>query len=361
MIVRIRLCKEKVLFPNFLKCIIAKDFIRMAKFIISLLISFIIFIYAKPAICLGKIVNPKETYTYKILEEDISQLRSQYGTILSIRTIGESHFGKKIFAIRMGKGDKHVVMVGAHHGREWMTSSLMMNMLEFYADAYQKNKSLGPFSPAIFDEVSLWFVPMLNPDGVAIQQGYHVNYPPLKRHHLLILNGGSNNFLRWKANGQGIDLNRQYPSGWEELPKEPQLPSYQFYRGEKPFEAKEVRALAHFTKEIGPLMAVAYHSSGREIYWKYKNKYEQRDKKLAWKLSMLTGYELSTPPSAAVGGGYTDWFITAFERPGFTIEICPLVKETSPPLIYFDEEWERNKFVGIFLATEARKLADGAN
>lgn len=332
----------------------------MAKFFISFLLIFLVSIPLKPAIGIGKIINPKEMYTYKILEEDVSQFRSRYGSILTIKTIGESYFGKNILAIRLGKGDKHVVMVGAHHGREWVTSSLMMNMLEFYAEAYQENKPLGPFSPAVFDEVSLWFVPMLNPDGVDIQQGNHTNYPPIMRRHLFILNGGSNNFSRWKANGQGIDLNRQYPSGWEELPKEPQIPSYQFYRGEKPFQAKEVKALANFTKGINPLIAVAYHSSGREIYWKYKNKYEERDKKLAWKLSMLTGYELGTPPPAAVGGGYTDWFITAFERPGFTIEICPLVKETSPSLVYFDEEWERNKFVGIFLATEARKLAERA-
>lgn len=332
----------------------------MAKFFISFLLFCLIFIPAKSAIGIGKIINPKETYTYKILEDDLSQLRSRYDQVLTVRMIGESHFGKKIFAVRLGRGDKHVVMVGAHHGREWMTSSLMMNMLEFYAEAYQENKLLGPYSPAIFDEVSLWFVPMLNPDGVEIQQGHHMNYSPSTRQHLLILNGGSNNFLRWKANGQGIDLNRQYPSGWEDLPKEPQLPSYQFYRGEKPFEAIEVRALANFTKGINPLMAVAYHSSGREIYWKYKNKYEKRDKTLAWKLSMLTGYKLSMPPPAAVGGGYTDWFITAFERPGFTIEICPLVRETSPSLVFFDEEWERNKFVGIFLATEAKKLAERA-
>lgn len=332
----------------------------MAKFMISFLLLVFISIPAKPAICKEKTIEPKEPYTYKVLEEDVSQLKSRFGSILKITSIGESYFGKKIFAIRLGRGDKHVVMVGAHHGREWMTASLMMNMLEEYAEAYQEKKTIGPFSSSILDDVSIWFIPMLNPDGVEIQQGNINKYPPLMRQHLLILNKGSNNFSRWKANGQGIDLNRQYPSGWEELPKEPMLPSYQFYRGEKPLEAMEVQALASFTKRINPLMAVAYHSSGREIYWKYKNKFEDRDKKLAWKLSVLTGYELSTPLPAATGGGYTDWFITAFERPGFTIEICPSVKETSPSLAFFDEEWERNKFVGIFLATEAKKLAERA-
>lgn len=122
-------------------------------------------------------------------------------------------------------------------------------------------------------------------------------------------------------------------------------------------EATEALALVHFTYEVDPLIAVAYHSSGREIYWKYKNRFEKRDKKIAWKLSSLTGYELSMPPPHAVGGGFTDWFIATFNRPGFTIEICPTVKEKSPPLSMFEEEWEKNKWVGVFLAEEAKKMS----
>jgi g-D-glutamyl-meso-diaminopimelate peptidase len=39
-----------------------------------------------------------------------------------------------------------------------------------------------------------------------------------------------------------------------------------------------------------------------------------------------------------------------------TIEVSPLVGETSPPLSVFKAEWERNKFVGLTLAEEARSL-----
>ncbi len=46
-----------------------------------------------------------------------------------------------------------------------------MKMLEKYAIAYKQEKKLGSYSPQLLDEVSIWFVPMINPDGVSIQQG----------------------------------------------------------------------------------------------------------------------------------------------------------------------------------------------
>ena len=40
-----------------------------------------------------------------------------------------------------------------------------------------KEKQLGSYSPQLLDEVSIWFVPMINPDGVSIQQGNLSVYP----------------------------------------------------------------------------------------------------------------------------------------------------------------------------------------
>ena len=38
------------------------------------------------------------------------------------------------------------------------------------------------------------------------------------------MNEGLENFERWKANGIGMDLNRQYPAGWKSLSNEPRFP-----------------------------------------------------------------------------------------------------------------------------------------
>ena len=69
-------------------------------------------------------------------------------------------------------------------------------------------------------------------------------------------------------------------------------------------------------------------------------------------------YKLSKPETDAGGGGFTDWFISTYHRPAMTVEISYLVGETNPPLSIFQKEWKRNRYVGIKLAKEAKKMAN---
>lgn len=306
----------------------------------------------------AKIVEVNRPYSYEMLEDDLSKINQSYKEKIKIKSIGKTHFGRDIWAIRLGKGKKNVVLIGSHHGREWMTSMMLMKMLESYSATYNESWFLGFKSHQIFNDVSIWFVPMLNPDGVAIQQNDFKGFPSKHQKLLVKMNDGSDNFKRWKANGMGIDLNRQYPAGWESLDQQPDSPWYRFYKGDKPLESKEVESLTKFIEEINPAIAVAYHTAGREIFWNYKNGINlKRDKRIAKKISKLTGYKLALPKKNAIGGGFTDWFITTYHRPAMTIEISYLVGETNPPLSVFQKEWKRNRNVGIKLAKEAKKIS----
>jgi g-D-glutamyl-meso-diaminopimelate peptidase len=305
----------------------------------------------------SEIINTHEPYSYEVLERDLKELKAVYPKELTIKKIGLTHFNRSIYAVKLGKGEQNIVLIGSHHGREWLTSMLLMKKLETYTKAYQCNEKLNNIPIKLLDEVSIWFIPMLNPDGVTIQQNNLSLFPVKHREKLKNMNQGSDHFERWKANGMGVDLNRQYPAGWKRLGKEPTKPYYQFYKGKKPLEANEVKILTTFIHDIDPLVAVAYHSAGREVYWNYFNgKHLLRDRQIAMKIAKLTKYKLAKPPKHAVGAGFTDWFITDYHRPAMTIEISPLVGEASPPLSVFKEEWQRNQFVGITLVKEARKL-----
>lgn len=305
----------------------------------------------------AKIVKVDEPYTSKRLQQDLEKLNEKYRGQIEIKSIGTTHFGKEIWGIKLGRGKTNIVLIGAHHGREWLTSALLMNMLENYAEAYQNGKRMGFRSTDILNQVSIWFIPMLNPDGVSIQQTILESFPANHQKQLLLMNDGSKNFKRWKANGMGVDLNRQYPAGWKQLNQQPSKPSYAFYKGKRPLEAKEVIALTQFIKEINPTIAVAYHTAGREIFWNYKNGENlNRDYKIAKRISRITNYKLANPDPEAFGGGFTDWFITTYHKPALTIEISYLVGDTSPPLSVFKKEWKRNKYVGLLLAREAKKM-----
>ncbi|MBT2614804.1 MULTISPECIES: M14 family zinc carboxypeptidase [unclassified Bacillus (in: firmicutes)] len=297
-----------------------------------------------------------EVYSPEQMEMDLQRIQKQYE--LDVQIIGQTEKGKNIKAVRLGKGKKTILLVGSHHGREWLSSILLMRMLEEYAAAYRAGKPVGEFPSESLDEVSIWFIPMLNPDGVSIQQGDLSNLNVLEKAAVWKMNQYSTNWSRWKANAKGIDLNRQYPAGWKEVMSHETKPTYQFYKGGQPLEAAEVKALTDFTKEIDPLIAVSYHTSGREIFWHYKNKRKNmaRDYGIAKRTAEMTGYELTFPEKEAVGSGFTDWFITEFSRPGMTIELSYLVNETNPPLTVFPEEWKRNRLVGIMLVKEAKHL-----
>jgi len=297
----------------------------------------------------------EESYSFHRMEKDLSELQQKYKSEVKVKSIGKTEFGRPIWAIKLGVGKKNIVMVGAHHGREWLTSMLLMKMVDTYAHGYHESKNVGSHSTRVLDEVSIWFVPMLNPDGVIIQQNQINAFPYKHQAHLKRMNAGLTQFSRWKANGMGVDLNRQYPADWDKLSQVSSVPYYQFYKGHQPIEAKEVQALVRFIKEVNPSIAVAYHTAGREIYWRYKNgRYLIRDYFIARSISKLTGYQLAKPAKEATGGGFTDWFITTYHRPALTIEISYLVGETNPPVSVFPIEWEHNKYVGLRLAEKAK-------
>jgi g-D-glutamyl-meso-diaminopimelate peptidase len=327
----------------------------MKRMMLSLLALCFIF----PSTTIGsEIVYPAQVYTYKEMMRDINILKERYPGELHVKVIGVSTFGRDIPAIKLGQGQNNVLFIGSHHGREWLTTNLLMEMVEVYTKAYHRKESLYGYDTSILNDVSIWFVPMLNPDGVTLQQQGPDEFPFTYKEVLLEMNENDLDFKKWKANGVGIDLNRQYPAGWDQITGDSPNASFHYYKGTKPLEADEVRALVRFTYEIDPSIAVSYHSSGRVLYWYYNNRPHlvKRDKRIAEKFSKITGYELAEPPKTAVGGGYTDWFITEFMRPAFTAEISFDVTETNPPLYVLPEEWRRNKTIGLMIATEANKI-----
>lgn len=304
------------------------------------------------------IVNEEEVYSYNVLVEDIEQLKSYYPALIEYKVIGETHFGRNIFAVKLGNGPSSLFINSSHHAREWMTTSLVMEMIEKYAANYYSNGEIDGYSVReILNSTSIWFVPMVNPDGVTLQQEGLAAFPKEFHTDLIEMNDGSTNFTRWKANALGIDLNRQYPADWESE-SDVLSPSWEGYKGERPFQSKETIAIRDFTLEIDPEIAVAYHSSGRILFWYFYNRPEHsfRDYQLAKEFAEITGYRLIDTTVEPSGKGFSDWFIQEFGRPAFTPEIGEYVEDQPVPLEEFQEIWENNKSVGLWLATEAYEM-----
>jgi g-D-glutamyl-meso-diaminopimelate peptidase len=305
------------------------------------------------------IVNPNKVYTYNQMVSDIQKLKAVYPDLIKVKIIGKSEYGRNIYAISLGKGPANVFINGAHHAREWITTNLNMYMANQYAEAYIQNKKINGYDArSILNSSTIWFVPMVNPDGVTLQQEGLKAFPKSLHSSLLKMNEGSKNFKRWKANAKGIDLNRQYKAGWESI-KSPKKPSYKNYKGPAPETAAETKVILKFVKDINPEMAVSYHSSGKILYWNYKQSKSlyTRDLVYAKTIGKMTGYSLVYPKkNAPGGGGFTDWFVSVQKKPAFTPEVAKAVYETNPPLSEFSSTWKENQAVGLFVAKEGENL-----
>ncbi|MEW8985419.1 MAG: M14 family zinc carboxypeptidase [Bacillus sp. (in: firmicutes)] len=312
---------------------------------------------AKNGAWIPDIVNPRKVYTYDEMVSDIMEFKKHYPDLVTVQTIGKSVDGRNIYAFKLGNGPKEILLNGSHHAREHMTTNLLMEMADQYLQSYEKGTIFADYSVRnILNKTSMWFVPMVNPDGVTlVQKGAYSTKNPS---YVLLLNNGSYNFSEWKANVRGVDLNRQYPANWENIRGNTGKPAPSHFKGYKPLSEPEALALYEFTKAHNFKIATAYHSSGEILYWYFKQSGSNysRDYRIAQKYQRLTGYSLVQPTTNPSGGGFTDWFIQDIKMPGFTPEISPYTYGKPVPVSRFDSIWNENKAAGLMLANEALGL-----
>ncbi|WP_409302938.1 M14 family zinc carboxypeptidase [Peribacillus sp. SCS-155] len=308
-------------------------------------------------------VNPNQVYSYSDMIADIKELKRAYPDLIQYKSIGKSEYGRNIYAVSLGTGPSKVFINGSHHAREWMTTTVNMNMIDKYAFAYKKQQKLGGYDvQKLLKNTTIWFIPMVNPDGVTLQQGGLKYFPKSVHSAIIKMNNGSKNFKRWKANAKGVDLNRQYNAKWYGI-EGPNSPSYKNYRGKAPHTAREVQAVLSFVNSIDPEVSISYHSSGQIIFWNYEQSGSRytRDYAYAKTLGKMTGYDLVYPKSFKSGGGFSDWFSRTTLKPAFTIEIAPYAGETHVPVSRFPGVWQKNSTIGLYVSQEGFKLFDKRN
>lgn len=305
------------------------------------------------------LVDGNQVYTYQVMERDLERLAAAYPDLVSYESLGQTRYTRDIWAVKLGRGDTTLLLNGAHHAREWMTTSVLMKMIDTYAEAYYDQASLSYYDVrSLLDQVTIWIVPMVNPDGVILSQQGTSGLSDSLSNTLVRYNGNSTNFKRWKANMDGVDLNRQYPSGWSGIRNDAAHPWYQNYKGKQAAQADEVSLMMELTARVNPEMTISYHSSGNIIFWHYRtlSQYVERDKAIAQVLGQMTGYSLVKPEKNPSGGGYKDWFIETYQRPGYTIEIGDYSGEGPLALAQFDKVWSENRLVGLYAAKTSYDL-----
>lgn len=277
----------------------------------------------------------------------VKQIRTlkKYYPFINVETIGTSVLGNPIQEIRIGKGSKKVHMNASFHANEWITTMVLMTLVNQYLISLTNRTAIrGINTINLYNEVELSIVPLVNPDGVDLV----LNGPPTSRRDEVVnFNEGSNEFVHWKANIRGVDLNNQFPANWEiEMErKEPKSPAPRDYPGNSCLSEPEAIAMADLMKKNHYDRILAFHTQGEEFYWGYEGFEPPESEVLAKEFERVSGYKAIRNVDSHAG--FKDWYIQEFKRPGFTLELGRGINPL--PLSQFNDILQ--KVEGIFLAS----------
>ena len=267
-------------------------------------------------------------FSYAESQRTLQRLTRRFPALERL-ALTETPYGRQIEALVLGSGPRRVLVSAAHHGNEAITGQALLQVLEQLLEAAARDQRLGCRSErCLLQTVTLCLVPLVNPDGADLAAGCVAPDSPLYRSALAIARQyPAIPFpTGWKANGAGVDLNLNYPAGFDravacKAARGFSRPAPRDYPGRAPLDQPEAAALAELTCRFAPHIALALHTQGREIYWRYGDYADPAAQNLGQQMADATGYTLCDPPAYSSNAGYKDWFVTRFRRPGYTIEL----------------------------------------
>lgn len=257
-------------------------------------------------------------------EKFINSLCNEY-SFVTRETVGKSLCIREIQCLKIGSDNDPVLFSAAFHGMEWLTSLLVLTFTKRISESIYNNTLLYDIDiKSALNHRGLMVVPCVNPDGVEISLNgtqTAMACAPLVNE---ILRGGSS--ARWQANARGVDINHNFNANWEALHKLEEEsgitgPAPTRYGGPYPDSEPETQTMVNLCEKIRFRQVFAFHSQGEEIYWYFGENTPPSAEVIGKNMAQLSGYKLAQPEGLAIGGGFKDWFIEKFSRPGFTIEI----------------------------------------
>ena len=112
------------------------------------------------------IVFTNVSYNSNLLRQNLNMLLRSY-PFLNVQTVGNSVLGKPIYVVKLGHGARKVFYSASIHANEWITTPVLMKFVEDYCISYVNRSNLYGYSIRnLFNSVSIYIMPMVNPDGV---------------------------------------------------------------------------------------------------------------------------------------------------------------------------------------------------
>ena len=278
----------------------------------------------------ASIVDPYRLYPYEQMTADLAALEARYPDLVSVSSIGRSVEGREIPVFRLGRGAREILVCAAMHAREYETTNYIMTVAEQYCQAYEADAwYCGLSYRKLLDGVCFVIVPQLNPDGVVIAQGgtpYANEHPELL--DFPITDGWRGNYACWKANANGVDLNRNWPYAWGTTVISKRASSAG-YAGPEAASEPETRAMLALIEQTQFYAFCSFHSAGDCIYWNDASNSEALRERLypsVKRIADFIGY--SVVPGEDIkryGGCMINFARATYEKLCITVELGPYV------------------------------------
>lgn len=278
---------------------------------------------------LEQIYKSKDVYKYT--QNRLGELNKNYSDITYLFSAGKSVKQRDLSVLTVGKGSRKIFINASHHPREYMGTILTLNQAQYILEAYASNQTIdGSNLKTLLDnEVTFYFMPLVNPDGVQI-----------------CVNGSPSYYF----NANKVDLNHNYDADWfKKITKT-------YSTGTSAFSEPETQAIKTLCENTGFDLTIAYHAAGDIIYWYYgqQGAVKTRDFAYANVLKKTTGYSLvSTVDYKSSSSGFKDWCVQKLKIPSFTLEIGGKRGLLKPvEWSQYNSVWQKNKLVPIRIAKQ---------
>ncbi len=289
-------------------------------------------------------------HTYAEIDRELHQLASAHSSIAQVSSLGKSIEGRELWAIKISdavaqnESEPVVVLLGAHHAREWISVDVPFLIAKHLLEGYNSDTLVT----RLVNSSEIWVVPMVNPDG----HQYTVTTQRLWRKNRR--NNGDGTF--------GVDLNRNYGYQWGGPGSSGDTFS-DIYRGASAFSEPETQVVRDFLQAHPPQALISYHSFSQLVLYPWGFTYNPApDESLLDNLAVAVADRIRAvhgqsymPQQASdlylASGDTTDWLYSLFAVPALTIELRP--RGSSPgfelPENQIQPTFEENLPAALFL------------
>lgn len=269
-------------------------------------------------------INTSTAESYTSLNQNLVDLVNLYPDILKLSSIGTSEYGNSIPLITMGNGDKKALIIGAIHAREHITTKYILRCIEDYCfAAVSESGKLGRYNVNdLLSQYTVYIVPCSNPDGLEIVRArLNPNITVTK-------------LDEYKANYNGVDLNRNFPIAWEQINNGKTAPSECFFKGYIAASESETQALMTLCENNDFDFMLSIHIKGNCLFWgdTYNTAYNAQYKAFAKDIARACSFYMPNPTTdpTSYGGGFENWFRHTYNRPGVCIELSDSTNKIQP-------------------------------